>query len=51
MRRPTSSNATWREGRIGLKTGKGFLDYESLDLEAYRRERLRLSSRCSATSA
>jgi 3-hydroxybutyryl-CoA dehydrogenase len=28
------------EGRIGLKTGKGFLDYESLDLEAYRRERL-----------
>src|SRR4030095_5303752 len=28
------------ENRIGLKTGKGFLDYESLDLEAYRRERL-----------
>ena len=28
------------EGRIGLKTGKGFLDYESLDLDAYRRERL-----------
>ena len=28
------------EGRIGLKTGKGFLDYESLDVEAYRRERL-----------
>jgi 3-hydroxybutyryl-CoA dehydrogenase len=28
------------EGRIGLKTGKGFLDYESLDLEAYRRDRL-----------
>jgi 3-hydroxybutyryl-CoA dehydrogenase len=28
------------EGRIGLKTGKGFLDYEGLDLDAYRRERL-----------
>jgi 3-hydroxybutyryl-CoA dehydrogenase len=29
------------DGRIGLKTGAGFLNYESLDLEAYRRERLR----------
>jgi 3-hydroxybutyryl-CoA dehydrogenase len=29
-----------REGRIGLKTGRGFRDYESLDLDAYRRERL-----------
>lgn len=29
------------EGRIGLKTGKGFLDYDNLDMEAYRRERLR----------
>lgn len=28
------------EGRIGLKTGKGFLDYESMDLDAYRRGRL-----------
>ena len=28
------------EGRIGLKTAKGFLDYEALDLDAYRRERL-----------
>ncbi len=28
------------EGRIGLKSGKGFLDYETLDLDAYRRERL-----------
>jgi 3-hydroxybutyryl-CoA dehydrogenase len=25
-----------REGHIGLTTGKGFLDYEKLDLEAYR---------------
>ena len=29
------------EGRIGLKTGKGFLDYDNLDLDAYRRERLK----------
>jgi 3-hydroxybutyryl-CoA dehydrogenase len=29
------------EGRIGLKTGQGFLNYENLDLDAYRRERLK----------
>ncbi len=29
-----------REGRIGLKTGAGFLDYAGLDLDAYRTERL-----------
>ncbi|CAH1653027.1 3-hydroxybutyryl-CoA dehydrogenase [Chelatococcus asaccharovorans] len=29
------------DGRIGLKTGKGFLDYENLDIDAYRRERLK----------
>ena len=28
------------EGRIGLKTAQGFLDYEGRDLDAYRRERL-----------
>jgi 3-hydroxybutyryl-CoA dehydrogenase len=28
------------EGHIGLKTGRGFLDYEGLDVDAYRRERL-----------
>jgi 3-hydroxybutyryl-CoA dehydrogenase len=28
------------EGRIGLKTAKGFLDYDNLDIDAYRRERL-----------
>ena len=28
------------EGRIGLKTGAGFMNYEGLDVEAYRRERL-----------
>ena len=30
-----------REGRIGLTAGKGFLDYENLDLEAYRADRLK----------
>jgi 3-hydroxybutyryl-CoA dehydrogenase len=29
-----------REGRIGLSTRQGFLDYENLDIDAYRRERL-----------
>lgn len=30
-----------REGHIGLKTGKGFLDYSKLDIEAYRAGRLK----------
>ena len=30
-----------REGRIGLDHAQGFLDYENLDVEAYRRERLK----------
>ena len=30
-----------RDGKIGLTTGKGFLDYEGRDLEAYRAERLK----------
>ena len=30
-----------REGRIGPTTRKGFLDYENLDVESYRRERLK----------
>src|SRR5437763_1451446 len=29
------------DGRIGLKTGQGFLDYQGRDVEAYRRERLK----------
>ena len=29
------------EGRRGLRDGAGFLNYEGLDVEAYRRERLR----------
>jgi len=27
-------------GRIGLKTGAGFLDYDGMDVDAYRRDRL-----------
>ena len=30
-----------REGHIGLTTRKGFLDYEGLDLDAYRAERMK----------
>jgi 3-hydroxybutyryl-CoA dehydrogenase len=30
-----------RDRRIGLKTGQGFLNYENLDLDAYRRDRLK----------
>ncbi|MGA7489997.1 MAG: 3-hydroxybutyryl-CoA dehydrogenase [Xanthobacteraceae bacterium] len=29
-----------REGRIGLRSGQGFLDYASLDIDAYRHDRL-----------
>jgi 3-hydroxybutyryl-CoA dehydrogenase len=29
-----------QEGRIGLRTGRGFLDYENLDIDAYRRDRV-----------
>jgi 3-hydroxybutyryl-CoA dehydrogenase len=29
-----------REGRIGLRTGAGFLDYTGLDIDAYRERRL-----------
>jgi 3-hydroxybutyryl-CoA dehydrogenase len=29
-----------REGNIGMKTGRGFLDYEKMDLESHRLERL-----------
>ncbi len=30
-----------REGHIGLTTRKGFLDYEGLDLDAYRAQRMK----------
>jgi 3-hydroxybutyryl-CoA dehydrogenase len=29
-----------REGRIGMKAGRGFLDYEKIDLESHRQQRL-----------
>ncbi|HEV3489800.1 MAG TPA: 3-hydroxybutyryl-CoA dehydrogenase [Reyranella sp.] len=29
-----------REGHIGMKTGRGFLDYDKIDLESHRLERL-----------
>ena len=29
-----------REGHIGMKTGRGFLDYDKMDLESHRLERL-----------
>ena len=28
------------EGKIGLRTGEGFLNYEGLDVDAYREGRL-----------
>jgi 3-hydroxybutyryl-CoA dehydrogenase len=30
-----------RDGRVGLRTRKGFLDYDNLDIDAYRDDRLR----------
>ena len=38
---PAVIERNMREGRIGLKTGKGFLDYDGLDIEAYRSQRLK----------
>jgi len=38
---PAIVERNMREGRVGLTTRKGFLDYENLDLESYRRERLK----------
>ena len=37
---PSIIELNMREGNIGLKTGRGFLDYEGLDIEFYRRQRL-----------
>ena len=39
-----------REGRIGLRTGAGFLDYSGLDVDAYREKRLPSWSICSGIS-
>ena len=38
---PAIVERNMKEGRIGLKTGRGFLDYKDLDLVAYREQRLR----------
>src|ERR1700687_80359 len=38
---PAIVERNMREGRIGLTTRAGFLDYDNLDIEAYRRERLK----------
>src|SRR5712672_35201 len=40
-RAPEVISGNMRDGRIGLRTGAGFLNYEGLDVEAYRRERLK----------
>lgn len=40
-RAPEVISRNMSEGRIGLRTGAGFLDYSGLDFDAYRVERLR----------
>jgi 3-hydroxybutyryl-CoA dehydrogenase len=37
---PAIVERNMQDGRIGLRTGQGFLDYANLDVDAYRRERL-----------
>jgi len=37
---PSIIELNMREGSIGLKTARGFLNYEGLDIEFYRRQRL-----------
>jgi 3-hydroxybutyryl-CoA dehydrogenase len=39
-RAPEVISRNMREGRIGLRTGAGFLDYSDLDVDAYREQRL-----------
>ena len=39
-RAPDVISSNMREGRIGLRTGAGFLDYSGLDVDAYREQRL-----------
>jgi 3-hydroxybutyryl-CoA dehydrogenase len=40
-RAPEVISRNMRDGRIGLRTGAGFLDYSGRDLDAYREERLK----------
>jgi 3-hydroxybutyryl-CoA dehydrogenase len=37
---PSIIEQNMRDGNIGLKTGRGFLNYQGLDIEGYRRQRL-----------
>jgi 3-hydroxybutyryl-CoA dehydrogenase len=39
-RAPEVISRNMREGRVGLRTGAGFLDYSGLDVDAYRERRL-----------
>jgi 3-hydroxybutyryl-CoA dehydrogenase len=39
-RAPEVISDNMRDGRIGLRTGSGFLDYSGLDVDAYREQRL-----------
>jgi 3-hydroxybutyryl-CoA dehydrogenase len=39
-RAPEVISQNMRQGRIGLRTGAGFLDYSGLDVDAYREQRL-----------
>jgi len=39
-RAPEVISNNMRDGRIGLRTGAGFLDYSGLDVDAYREKRL-----------
>jgi 3-hydroxybutyryl-CoA dehydrogenase len=39
-RAPEVISNNMRDGRIGLRTGVGFLDYSALDIDAYRQKRL-----------
>jgi 3-hydroxybutyryl-CoA dehydrogenase len=38
---PAIVERNMKEGRIGLRTGQGFLNYQNVDLDAYRRARLK----------
>jgi 3-hydroxybutyryl-CoA dehydrogenase len=40
-RAPEVISRNMQEGRIGMRTGAGFLDYSSLDIEGYREARLK----------
>jgi 3-hydroxybutyryl-CoA dehydrogenase len=39
-RAPEVISRNMQDGRIGMRTGAGFLDYSSLDVDAYREQRL-----------